>query len=244
MVRRASDPPENPEGTGTGPQPGSELSSVPRAIDPDAPQASRDLIAMSPGQFEMLLAAIAAKPAAPGAPAGDDTNATLAQGILKLIQNQTRGQREENAVNPEISAFSYPEGNVARPKPLLTRETWLCGLLQREDQLTPMEIIAFNNIQTSRRANQNQWVADVAPGVAGARGYLRIMVPARSHDDLITLPPSLLQLLTVLATGAENVNVENLFEEITRMKAEMLTMQAQLTAAGVPAATSAAAPTT
>jgi hypothetical protein len=53
--------------------------------------------------------------------------------------------RRENDTHPDISVYSYPEGNVARPKPPLKCKMFWCGYDEPWDNLTPDEIICLNH---------------------------------------------------------------------------------------------------
>lgn len=55
-----------------------------------------------------------------------------------------RLEKKENTEHPQISVFSYPEGNVARPKPHLTCKTFWINNEESEDVLTPEEILLMN----------------------------------------------------------------------------------------------------
>jgi hypothetical protein len=76
-------------------------------------------------QFQQLIAVLAQKPAAESA-GGMDLDA------LKVILGETAKQtqkamRPENDTHPGLSALSYPEGDVARPRPVLPFELFWNG---------------------------------------------------------------------------------------------------------------------
>ena len=151
---------------------------------------------------------------------GGGGNDKMADAILQLVKDQTRGVRPENAVNPRISEFSYPEGEEARPKPRLTRETFFCGVKQSEEQLMPLEIDLFNAIDGTKVARKGAWVADVEQPKGGSRGRLLVTVPARNADDIAGLPP-LAQILTELATGQSATDVTKLMQQVADMQAQL-----------------------
>lgn len=64
----------------------------------------------------------------------------------------------ENKVSPLVSVFA-PLGEAHKPK--LTRETHFCGHLQRDADLTPEEVLAYNAIERHCSARHNRWRARV-----------------------------------------------------------------------------------
>jgi hypothetical protein len=134
----------------------------------------------------------------------------------------------ENKVSPLISAFSYPEGDTARPKPRLVdqlgidRETIFCGARQREDQLTPEEILAFNNITEDCTARGGTWFARVKR--EGRKEFLWVHVPCVDVDERMELP-SLLQILLELKEGAAAVDINVLVRQLNELKAQVEKVQ-------------------
>jgi hypothetical protein len=124
----------------------------------------------------------------------------------------------QNAQHPHVSAFSYPEGNIAHPKPTLLRETYFCGSRCREDQLTPREIDLLNAITGSMSAREGRWTADIT-GV-GKNEQLHIVVPCKSIDDRMNLPS--LELICVeLAQGQAAVDPLSLAERVRALEAQL-----------------------
>ena len=124
----------------------------------------------------------------------------------------------QNAQHPHVSAFSYPEGNIVRPKPLLLRETYFCGSRCREDQLTPREIDHLNAITGSMSAREGRWTADII-GV-GKNEQLHIVVPCKSIDDRMNLP-SLELICLELAQGQAAVDPLSLAERVRALEAQL-----------------------
>ena len=170
------------------------------AADP-APDAPPALVGMSPRQLKDILAAVTSSATESGA-----------EGMRRAI-------KPDNPTHPGVSVFSFPEGDRARPKPKLTRETFFCGSPQREDQLTPSEINAFNAITGERTARNGRWWARVEQ--YGNRQRLHVFVPNKSIDDRMDLPNGLLLILRELAEGPEAVNIESLAAKVARLETEL-----------------------
>lgn len=87
--------------------------------------------------------------------------------ISKRADAASQTQRElmlrempENKQSPGISAFSYPEGDLARPKPHLKCPMFWVGFPEIEETLLPEEIEALNSLQSGSyfvtKANGNR----------------------------------------------------------------------------------------
>lgn len=57
-----------------------------------------------------------------------------------------RLEKKENTEHPQISVYSYPEGNIAHPKPHLACPTYWINSDESEDVLTPQEILLMNEV--------------------------------------------------------------------------------------------------
>ena len=123
--------------------------------------------------------------------------------------------KPENQFPPEISAFSYPEGDRDRPKPSLTRKTYFCGVEERADRLTPAEIDSYNAIVTPRRARRDRWAADIKRN--GLRDELWISVPMETYNERVELP-ALILILHELNGGHSTENVYELVKLIEHYK--------------------------
>jgi len=141
-----------------------------------------------------------------------------------LTEQTARTIRQSNAYTPEISAYSYPEGNVARPKPILSdakgapRETFFCGIRQEESLLTPDEILAFNKITSPRTSRGGTWRADIQHAGMGAERLL-VQVPNQSISDRMELPSGLRLILLELEAGQEAIDPLRLTDEIQKLQA-------------------------
>lgn len=64
----------------------------------------------------------------------------------RAAKAQKRAMKPENEHHPGISAFSYPEGDVARPRPALECETFYAGYPVEHDVALAVEIELVNQI--------------------------------------------------------------------------------------------------
>ena len=146
--------------------------------------------------------------------------------ILKTISESSaagmkRSLRPENETHPGISAYSYPEGEVARPKPTLTRETFFVGGRLREETLTPKEIELCNALMGDRESRGGTWPATDARH--GSHERLFINVPCKTVDDRMNLP-SFTQVLVELQQGREAASPEHLIDRVAQLEAQLLAM--------------------
>jgi hypothetical protein len=159
----------------------------------------------------------------------DDDNPKLTDALLKLADAHGRTVRQSNSWHPDISPFSYPEGNLARPKPKLDRETWFCASKQDESMLTPREIEAFNLITVSKH-----WRGDPTFGATITPQRRLIMLPHASIDDRMNLPGSLLLILLELMDGPDAVQPGQMADELVALRAQVRDLAA-LVGATTPA---------
>ena len=160
-----------------------------------------------PGLSPEQLAAIVTTAAKAAAESGADS-------MRKVLHPQ-------NAQHPGISAFSYPEGTVARPKPALTRDVYFCGHREDPDQLPPSTIELFNRFDRPMTARDGAWVADLK-----ANGKeLHITVPAKSIDDRMNLPALDLILLELL-NGRASVDPMALTDRVAELEAKLASLSA------------------
>lgn len=75
-------------------------------------------------KFERLLAVLAAKPEGLTA---DALRSILSETAKVSAESMQKSLKPENTQHPGISAFSYPEGDKARPRPVLPFELWWAG---------------------------------------------------------------------------------------------------------------------
>lgn len=90
--------------------------------------------------------------------------------------------RPENENPPPNSVF-HPLG---MEKGTLRRDTFVCYVKQREDNLTPGEVAALNAIDRDCDARNGRWTAKIERNGNGER--LFIMFPCKSIDDRMDLP--------------------------------------------------------
>jgi len=141
------------------------------------------------------------------------------------MQTLTNALIRENQTAPEISVFSYPEGDTARPKPRFVdpegreRETYFCDARQREEQLTPAEIDAFNAIQDDCECRGGSWKARVHGD--GKRTILRVNVPCKDTDARMDLPKSLTAILFELKNGKKALDIDQLARQLADMKNQL-----------------------
>lgn len=136
---------------------------------------------------------------------------------------QQRVSRPENAQDPGISAFSYPEGEVARPKPRLLRETFCNHVKQYEDLLTPAEIEAFNAFTRNCSARNGAWTARIDQN--GSTERLFIDFPCKTPDDRMNLPNGLTLILAELLGGPAAVDLGTLSSQLASAQAEIAALR-------------------
>jgi len=178
---------------------------------PAAAPAASPLIAMSMEQLRELIASLPAS-----SPAAGLTPEALAE-ILKTNraeQESRRTVRHSNADHEHKSVFSYPEGDLKRPKPRLVRETYFNNHRETEDELTPLEIESFNAITADCTARGETWRAKIDQN--GRR--LQVNVPSFTLDELNDLPKSLPEILMELAQGPKAVTPLDMIARIAELE--------------------------
>lgn len=127
----------------------------------------------------------------------------------------------ENKIHPAVSAFSYPEGDLKRPKPTLAIEVIYCGYRQRADNLTPEEVIACNALADGQvyEARNGNWTARVTQD--GSRRVLLIhCAEVVDRDRARDLPP-MLHVLRELKDGPQAVDLMGLTRQLEEMRAKL-----------------------
>jgi len=172
---------------------------------------------------DQLMALIQALPAAIAAAGGGLTAQQMKELLDGVATSTQKAMRPENAVHPHISVYSYPEGDIAREKPKLKRDTFFCGHKENEDQLTPGEIEAYNAFNEPREARGGSWRAEIKRSRSvGGREALFIWVPAASVDHRMMLPSGLTLILNELNGGPSTENIAVLLNQIERLKSMLL----------------------
>lgn len=129
--------------------------------------------------------------------------------------------RPENDITPEISAFSYPEGDTARPKPKLQKEIYWIGYRLREEELRPIEIDLFNRLQPGHYHGK-QWIVRGNDDDTGHVRSLKIEFPNQSLDDRMELPASMESMLLEMVEGiAAKTDPIELLARIRALEAEV-----------------------
>lgn len=177
----------------------------------DEPVSGSDLMTM----FQALIAKVGT-PAPSGVPV---------EQFAELLQTVKKTMKPENETHPGISAFSYPEGDVARPKPTLTRRTFVVGARMSEESLTPTEIELFNAITQSCEAREGRWKARVVKN--GTADELHITFPHKEISDRMDLPkPGLVCILRELIGGKAAADPEALFARVAELEAKLAVLTA------------------
>lgn len=174
---------------------------------------------LSREQFQELIAAVTAG----GSTSNNDALLQLVEAQNEMVKAQQRTVRQSNAYSPGISPFSYPEGEEARPKPKLDRETWWLGTRAEDSQLTPDEIQAFNSIQVSK-----VWRGDPKFGAEVTPKRRFIMLPHTSIDERMALPANIPLAVRELVSGEDAIDPIKMEAEIRAMKKEMTALKHEL----------------
>lgn len=131
----------------------------------------------------------------------------------------------QNAQHPGKSVFSYPEGDVAQPKPVLRPHkddpakpglVFFCGAREDADQLTPAQIDLYNRFDRTRTARDGRWRAEVASNGVD----LAVWVPCKTIDDRMDLP-ALDLILIELLDGQAAVDPVSLAERVAQLEAQL-----------------------
>lgn len=135
-----------------------------RALPP--PTVPTQLIALQPEQFAALMAT------------REDSDELLKKRAAYDAEAMERRQNPSNKTHPGKSVFSYPEGEVARPKPRLKCQMFWVGYEETADTLTPEEVTLLNQAEpgtykfSRTDGSPDQLTID---GQRDAGGHLRMM---------------------------------------------------------------------
>lgn len=139
--------------------------------------------------------------------------------LRQVLQDQRKALRPENDRHPGKSAFSYPEGDVARPKPPLRRKTYFNGIQEQEDALSPNEIELYNRFDhPGRTARNGMWKASVRRN--GSAEELWIVTEPHTLDGRQSLP-GITSILRELLDGEAAANPDMLAARVTELEAEI-----------------------
>jgi hypothetical protein len=160
----------------------------------------------------------------------DESVSRLAAALEAQNAATERTVRKSNADHLHLGPFEYPEGGIKRPKPPLKYVTYVCGIRQREKELTPTEIELFNSFTVSKEIPKKRWHAIVDRD--GTSPRLQIGFPARAADDLVGLPP-LTVILSTLLYGEEVADPSRAAQRIADLERQMKELLAAQSASDV-----------
>src|SRR5687768_11906514 len=198
----------------------------------------KDPVAERIAELDRLIAEQKAR-LAQAQPSGGMTAEQLAQVLAqqanatKELVQASRPVRQANPDHEHISVFSYPEGDLKRPKPQFLagkngqpREVFFNYHRESRDDLTPAEIDAYNAITHSctayeERGTEGMWKAIVTPN------RLEVRVPSYTADERSDLPNGLVLILGILANGPKAADPAQLAAELAEMKRELVALKAQ-----------------
>lgn len=204
-----------------------------------ADKNSADPIAQKIAELDALIEEqkrrMAAVPSGGGGLSGDDLKAILAtqaEATRSLVES-ARPARHSNPDHQHISAFSYPEGDLKRPKPTFLagangkpREVYFNHHLERADDLTPAEIDAYNLITKDCSARDGRWTAVVKANA------LYVTIPSFTSDDRQDMHNGLVLNLRELASGPKAVSLVDLVAELADLRAQLVAQGGLVVAAG------------
>jgi hypothetical protein len=181
--------------------------------DPDEPdsdtQSLQAQLAVLQKQVQLLLAAQTAS----GGITEDRLEAILLRVTEATAAAQERAANPSNKFHPEISAFSYPEGDRAHPKPDLQCEIFWVGFPMEKEMLTPDEVILLNLVkpglfQFTRTDGKRDKVT--VTGTQAADGKLERLeiVFACRGDDKANLPSMVSMLREMVGVPTKEAELE------------------------------------
>ena len=132
--------------------------------------------------------------------------------------------KPENTDHPHVSAYSYPEGDKARPKPDLRVKTFFCGMEEQKERLTPSEVLAYNAITNERKARDGAWKA-LIKHKGETHEELHVMIPCETVDQRMGLPPLELILLE-LNGGPSTADLGGMLATIRKLEQELVEARA------------------
>lgn len=195
-------------------------------------QTKAQTLAEKVAELDRLIAAQKERLAAmqpSGGLSADDLRAILQSQAetQKALVEQTRQVRHSNPDHLHISAFSYPEGDIARKKPTFLagksgrpREVFFNGHRESPEELTPAEIEAYNAITASctareEKGDEGMWKAVVKPN------RLEVWIPSFTADDRGEMHNGLVLNLMELAAGPKAVDVNSLAAEVAMLRQQL-----------------------
>lgn len=140
----------------------------------------------------------------------------------KEIAESARPARHSNPDHSHVSAFSYPEGDLKRPKPTFLagssgkpREVFFNNHRENPEDLTPGEIDAYNLITKDCSARDGRWTATVKANA------LYVSIPSYTSDDRQDMHNGLVLNLRELASGPKAVSLPDLVAEMAELRKQL-----------------------
>lgn len=159
---------------------------------------------------------------------GGTQNAAVIETLLAQQEQLLVKTRPENTEHPGISVYSYPEGELRRPKPDLKCQFIWCGQEESKDQLTPEEIELRNQLEpgnyfvTKANGSRIKFTVTAKYTDGGKLEQLEVWYPCRGEhkSDHMHNTAYLRQVL-----GEKIASIEDMMAENARMRAELAKLQ-------------------
>jgi hypothetical protein len=151
-------------------------------------------------------------------------DANVIEQLLEQQQQLLVKTKPENTDHPGISAFSYPEGDLKKPKPDLKCEFIWCGQEESKEQLTPEEIELRNRLEPGNyfvtKANGQKIKFNVAAKYTdgGKLESLNVWFPCKGdqRNDHMSSVAYLRQVL-----GEQVLSLEELMAQVNKLQGEL-----------------------
>jgi hypothetical protein len=146
--------------------------------------------------------------------------------FAQTLENQRKALNPINPIHPGISAYSYPEGDRARPKPhLVCDQFYENNAPLREDQLSPEEIESYNRVANAIPKPGDRLLAwDGRLKAERTDNGRRVMItfPTKSVDDLNRANGvSILFRNMALVEGEAAANPNSILQRLLAAEAEI-----------------------
>ena len=159
---------------------------------------------------------------------GGTQNAAVIETLLAQQEQLLVKTRPENTEHPGISAYSYPEGERARPKPDLKCQFIWCGQEESKDQLTPEEIELRNQLEpgnyfvTKANGQRIKFLVTAKHTDGGTLEQLEVWFPCKNEHktDHMHNTAYLRQVL-----GEPVASIEDMLAENARMRKQLADLQ-------------------
>lgn len=160
-----------------------------------------------------------------------------AEQFEQTMENQRRALNPSSNTHPGISAFSYPEGDRARPKPTFkAAEVYENGVPLREDQLTPQEIDSYNAvIALLPRAGDKRlaWGGKLIAERSINGHRVTVTFPCKSVEDQARANTmTIVQRNLCLAEGEAAADPNSILERLSVAEAELARLRPLMAGAG------------